>query len=101
MDKAKNKEYLNEILYKQQFKLKLSIYYLLLSAVSILTIFVLLLFMDFSFFIGISIYTAIITIYYKFFFAYTREGKQYEVFGYKLLGEFYSKIYKKIEKIYK
>jgi hypothetical protein len=77
------KRYLQSVLYKAQFKQKLGLKYLLLSgfSISLLIIFYIL---DFDFLTCCWVYIAVMSIYAKWFFPYTKDKGHYQVFLIKM-----------------
>ena len=82
---------LNEILYKEQFMLKLGLIYLLGSLFSICWFVILYLFeVESTSFI--AYYAIGLLAYYKFFFKANHNGGQFRVFLFKILSDFNSKL---------
>ncbi|PAF46598.1 hypothetical protein BKH41_08825 [Helicobacter sp. 12S02232-10] len=93
-----NQEKINihDVLYKNQFRLKLGIKPLLLSRASfILFAFAYFLFDGINFLLT---YSVSMLLYYKFFYSLTRDGYQYDVFGYLIFIMFIKKIREKRRK---
>lgn len=96
-DELRKKRILN-VIYKEQYRLKLGVVYLICTGFNIfaLAIFYLVhkggLALDFT----ALIYLATITIYYKFLFGLTRDGRHFDSFALKFLSELNARIDKKL-----
>lgn len=82
---------LNEILYKEQFMLKLGVVYLLGSLPSILW-FLILYLAEVEFTNFIAYYAIGLLVFYKFFFKANHNGGHFRVFLFKILANFNRKL---------
>ena len=96
-DELRKKRILN-IIYKEQYRLKLGVVYLVCTGFNILAllIFYLIHKSGLAFDFTALIYMATITIYYKFVFNLTRDGRHFDSFVLKFLSELNAKTDKKL-----
>lgn len=96
-DELRKKRILN-VIYKEQYRLKLGVVYLVCTGFNILAllIFYLIHKSGLAFDFTALIYMATITIYYKFVFNLTRDGRYFDSFMLKFLSELSAKTDKKL-----
>ncbi len=81
----------DDVCYKEQFRLKLGLEYLIATETSIFGILGLML-LDSSFGTFLSLYFFIMLIYYYFFFSATKDGGHFRVFAFEIMGDIKQKI---------